>query len=210
MVKADVIVFDMDGVLVDVGASYRDCIVATVQHFTGKTVAHERIQEFKNLGGFNNDWLLTETLCNDLGGGVAYEEIVRVFNDLFFGTYMKREKWMPAEGLLERLAARAPLYVFTGRLNEEAMMTLRNFDAVSYFSAVLGDDNVANSKPAPDGLLDIQRRHPGEAVIYLGDNVDDATAARDAGTGITFIGIGQHSGAALAIQSVNELEALLQ
>ena len=31
------LVFDMDGVLVDVTESYRETIVRTVEHFTGKT-----------------------------------------------------------------------------------------------------------------------------------------------------------------------------
>ena len=33
------LVFDMDGVLVDVTESYRETIVQTVEHFTGKTIS---------------------------------------------------------------------------------------------------------------------------------------------------------------------------
>ncbi len=208
MVKADVIVFDMDGVLVDVRASYRDCIIATVARITGgPTVTHEKIQEYKNRGGFNNDWLLTQTAARDLGAEVSYEEATRLFNELFFSIYMEREKWLPKEGLLQRLAERAPLYIFTGRLNEEAQMTLRRFDAVQYFTAVLGDDDVARSKPAPDGLIDIQERHPGKQLLYLGDTVDDANSSRAAG--VPFLGVGTESGASLTITEINELEKLL-
>lgn len=208
MVKADVIVFDMDGVLVDVRASYRDCIIATVATITGgATVTHEKIQEYKNRGGFNNDWLLTQTAAKDLGTDISYEEATRLFNELFFSTYMEREKWLPQEGLLQRLAERAPLYIFTGRLNEEAQMTLRRFDAVQYFTAVLGDDDVARSKPAPDGLIDIQQRHPGKQLLYLGDTVDDANSSRAAG--VPFLGVGKESGAHLTITEINELEKLL-
>ena len=35
MVAPDIIVFDMDGVLVEVGESYREAIRETVKHFTG-------------------------------------------------------------------------------------------------------------------------------------------------------------------------------
>jgi HAD superfamily phosphatase len=50
----------MDGVLVDVRASYRDCIIATVARLTnGQAVTHDEIQAYKNQGGFNNDWLLS-------------------------------------------------------------------------------------------------------------------------------------------------------
>ncbi len=208
MVRADVIVFDMDGVLVDVRESYRACIQATVAQLTGgKTITREEIQTYKNRGGFNNDWLLSTTICRDLGHDIPYDTVVRVFNELFFGTYMQRERWLPADGLLHRLAARAPLYIFTGRLNEEAQMTLRRFDAQRFFTAVLGDDNVARSKPAPDGLIDIQARHPRATLLYLGDTVDDAASAK--GAGVPFLGVGAESGAPMAITEINELEALL-
>lgn len=206
--KASVIVFDMDGVLVDVKASYRDCIIATVEEFTGKRVTHSRIQSYKDRGGFNNDWLLSHTLCADLGVNVPYQTIVDRFNELFFGTYMAREKWLPSPGLLARLASRAPLYVFTGRLNEEAMMTLRRFEAAAHFAGVLGDDNVSHSKPHPDGLLRIQKMHPGGELLYLGDTVDDRRAAE--GAGVPFLGVGPHSGAETAIAEINEIEELLK
>ena len=48
------IVFDMDGVLVEVTESYRDTIIATVKHFTGREITNLMIQEYKNSGGFNN------------------------------------------------------------------------------------------------------------------------------------------------------------
>ena len=47
MVNARQIVFDMDGVLVDVTESYRETIVRTVQHFTGATITREQIQDYK-------------------------------------------------------------------------------------------------------------------------------------------------------------------
>jgi len=207
MVSADVIVFDMDGVLVDVRASYRDCIIATVERLSGHTITHETIQEYKNRGGFNNDWLLSQRLCQDLGTSLPYEHVAKVFDDLFFGTYMEREKWLPAEGLLERLSARRSLYIFTGRLHEEAQITLRRFQASHYFAGVLGDDNVARPKPAPDGLLDIRSRHNGARMLYLGDTVDDA--ASSAAAYVPFLGVGSHSGASNVIAHIGELEDLL-
>ena len=61
------IVFDMDGVLVDVTESYRETIVKTVEHFTSQTISRDSIQEYKNQGGWNNDWLLSQKICRDLG-----------------------------------------------------------------------------------------------------------------------------------------------
>ena len=55
----DLIVFDMDGVLVDVTASYRATIQATVRHFSGYEPTPEEIQDWKNRGGWNDDWKLS-------------------------------------------------------------------------------------------------------------------------------------------------------
>ena len=49
----------MDGVLVDVSESYRATIQATVKHFTGLEPTHEEIQDWKNRGGWNDDWALS-------------------------------------------------------------------------------------------------------------------------------------------------------
>jgi len=58
----NLIVFDMDGVLVDVTASYRTTIQATIRHFTGYEPSNEEIQDWKNRGGFNDDWKLSHQM----------------------------------------------------------------------------------------------------------------------------------------------------
>src|SRR3954452_18786329 len=132
LVKApDVLVFDMDGVLVEVMDSYREAIRETVRHFTGELVSHDVIQDFKNAGGWNNDWLLSQRLINDLGKNVEYADVVEYFNQIFLGEsgdgLIRRESWMPATGLLERLAARFSLAIFTGRAKYEADVTLQRY-----------------------------------------------------------------------------------
>ena len=70
------IVFDMDGVLTEVSESYREAIVETVDHFTGQRVTRDLIQEYKNQGGWNNDWALSQKIAADLGVEVAYNDVV--------------------------------------------------------------------------------------------------------------------------------------
>lgn len=57
--KIDAIVLDIDGVLVNVADSYRRAIVESVSCVYGVTIPKDDIQQFKNAGGFNNDWELT-------------------------------------------------------------------------------------------------------------------------------------------------------
>ncbi|WP_276261572.1 TIGR01548 family HAD-type hydrolase [Haloglomus litoreum] len=56
---ADTVVFDVDGVLIDVADSYRRAVVESVERVHGGTLDREDLQLFKDAGGFNNDWTLT-------------------------------------------------------------------------------------------------------------------------------------------------------
>ena len=58
--QADAVVLDVDGVLVDVADSYRRAIIETVERRHGETIERTTIQRFKDAGGFNNDWELTD------------------------------------------------------------------------------------------------------------------------------------------------------
>jgi len=182
-------VFDMDGVLVDVSESYRESICQTVAHFTGKVCSRDLVQVYKNRGGFNNDWLLSQTICRDFGTDIAYDVVKDYFNEIFFGPdgLMLRERWLPEDGLLENLSRGRTMSIFTGRTSEDALITLRRFSAEAFFHPVLGEELVPNGKPAPDGLLMIQQQFPDTSLIYIGDTVDDARSARAAG--VPFIGI---------------------
>jgi haloacid dehalogenase superfamily, subfamily IA hydrolase, TIGR01548 len=56
------VVFDVDGVLIDVADSYRRAIVESVRQVYDEPVSRELIQPFKDAGGFNNDWLVTDAI----------------------------------------------------------------------------------------------------------------------------------------------------
>jgi HAD superfamily hydrolase (TIGR01548 family) len=59
----DALVFDVDGVLVDVARSYRRAIVESVRRVYDDTIPRETVQQFKDAGGFNNDWELTNAVA---------------------------------------------------------------------------------------------------------------------------------------------------
>ncbi|MBV8553555.1 MAG: HAD hydrolase-like protein [Acidobacteriaceae bacterium] len=222
----EVLVFDMDGVLVEVTQSYREAIRETVRHFTGETVSHDLIQDFKDAGGWNNDWLLSHRFIADRGKHVEYADVVDYFNCVFLGAngdgLIRYEKWMPSSGLFDRLAQYASLAIFTGRAKYEADVTLRRHAEGVRFDPIVTDEIVANPKPAPDGLELIRQHYPDKHMWYLGDTVDDARSAQSAG--VPFIGVAMpHSprhaqnaellrslGAFAVLQDINELEGLVR
>ena len=187
-----IIVFDMDGVLVEVSESYRETIVQTVERFSGKRISRDLIQDYKNAGGWNNDWALSQQILRDLGRDVPYDTVVEEFNRIFFGHngtegLINREVWFDTSGVLARLQQRFQLAIFTGRLRYEADVTLGRHARHLTFDPIVCADNVANPKPHPEGLLTIAAGNPGRNLWYLGDTVDDARSARSAG--VPFIGV---------------------
>ena len=69
--KTKAILFDLDGVLVDVTESYRETIQRTVEHFTGRRISRPEIQDWKNRGGWNDDWALSHRLITDAGASTS-------------------------------------------------------------------------------------------------------------------------------------------
>jgi HAD superfamily phosphatase len=222
----DLLVFDMDGVLVDVTASYRTAVQQTVKHFTGREPGFELIQDFKNRGGFNDDWILSHRLIHDFGGTTGYDDVVRKFNELFLGRnggdgLILRERWIAHPGLFKRLSARFGLALFTGRRDYEVAPTLARCCPDLVFSPIVTADVVPQLKPAPDGLHYIARACPGKRLCYIGDTVDDARAAGAAA--VPFIGIAaaasprraelvevlRAENAIAVLEDINELETVL-
>ncbi len=223
------LIFDLDGVLVDVSDSYHETIIRTVRHFTGRRVTRDFIQQVKNRGGFNDDWALSTTVIHEFGFPTPYEDVVAYFQRLFLGengdgrgeALILREKWLARDGLLERLQKDWRFAIFTGRTRREARLTLDRCAPHLVFEPVVGSTDVANLKPAPDGILKIRSAHAGIDAVYVGDNVDDARSARAAG--IPFIGVAaagnghrgetiellRQEGARVIISDINELEHVL-
>jgi HAD superfamily phosphatase len=186
-----ILVFDMDGVLVDVTESYRETIARTAAHFTGVVIAPERIQDYKNRGGFNDDWELTHRIIASAGVSVPFGEVVEYFQKLFLGDgtdgLILRERWVARPGMLEKLNERFRFAIFTGRPRPEVDLTLNRFAPGLVFDPIVGMYDVANPKPAPDGLLKISLASGDSKLYYVGDTPDDARCARAAG--VPFIGV---------------------
>jgi len=85
--QADAVVLDVDGVLVDVADSYRRAIVESVEQVYDETISRDAIQQFKDAGGFNNDWELTYAAAlYVLARRRGYDRDIESFTDLIAAT----------------------------------------------------------------------------------------------------------------------------
>jgi HAD superfamily hydrolase (TIGR01548 family) len=189
--QPEIIIFDVDGVLVDVRGSFHSTVLETVRFFTKKRVTRAELHRWKNQSGFNDDWKLSTAWVQSLGGKFEYDEVKRKFVELYWGKNGKgnvaREKWLLPRVRLRRLASRAELALFTGRVRQEADYTLDRCRVREFFRQIVTVEDVQRPKPDPEGLLQILKGRDPSKALYLGDNVDDALASQAAR--IPFLGI---------------------
>ncbi len=179
------LVFDMDGVLVDVSCSYRKAIQETVKFFTGKELSLQKIQMLKNELQINNDWELSKKMIELTGMKVSLKAIIKRFQELYagknFNGLIRNEKLLLRKNIVKQLAKKFELSIFTGRPRKEAFFALQKVGIEKYFKKVVAMEDVSRirQKPNPFGLKKILGRRKN--AFYLGDTLQDIRCAKNAG-----------------------------
>jgi HAD superfamily phosphatase len=181
----EILIFDVDGVLVDVRESFWRSALETVRHLTGKRVTWAEFHEWKSKPGNNDDWNMVSKWATALGRPTSYEQARDAFQKFYWDCdgrpgNVRREKMLVTPKQVERWARRFELNLFTGRTRREFAYTFERWAAAGHFRSVVTMDD-APKKPRPDGLLRILQGRAAGKALYVGDNIDDALAARAAG-----------------------------
>lgn len=198
------LLFDLDGTLVDVSASYDECDRQTAEHFLRlagirTSVWREEVRRLRGEGGgTNDDWALTARLIDrkareatGRGLQVAMDELVAEYQRRYLGEdgrpgLAATERFVAPPGLIERLARRFRLGVVTGRPRGEAATALGLAGAPPrdlWEVVVAREDCAPRLKPDPHGIVCALRGLGAEPArsTYVGDSRDDAAAALAAG-----------------------------
>jgi HAD superfamily hydrolase (TIGR01548 family) len=180
------LLFDLDGVLADVGASQRAAIVATARAF-GADVTADDVAAAIRAGDANNDWVVTQRLIADRGAGrqPPLADVTARYQSLYLGGsgapgLREHEALIPPRALLERLAARRPLAIVTGRPRDEAVWFLERAGIDRFFTTVVAMED-APLKPNPAPLRLALDRLGVRRAWMIGDTPDDMRAATGAG-----------------------------
>jgi HAD superfamily phosphatase len=179
-----ILIFDVDGVLVDVRGTYWRSALETVHYLTGKRVTYAELHQWKCKPGFNDDWAMVSAWVSALGHPTSYEEARAAFEKFYWGSdgkpgNVRNEKLIVTPRQIEKWAQSFELNLFTGRTRQEFSYTFEKWSAAKHFRTIITMDD-AKRKPHPEGLHKILRERDPASALYLGDNIDDALAARDA------------------------------
>ncbi len=190
-VNPQILIFDVDGVLIDVRETFWRSALQTVEKLTGKKATWAELHRWKRLSGNNDDWMMVSRWATGRGVPTTYEEAREAFQPFYWGSHGKpgnvtKEKWLVTPKLVEKWARNRELNLFTGRTRPEFVYSFERWPAAKHFRMVVTMDD-ARKKPFPDGLLAILQNRDPQSALYLGDNVDDALSAQAAG--VPFMGI---------------------
>lgn len=192
-----IVVFDIDGVVRDVGGSYRRALADTVEQFTAFAYRPTQadIDQLKSEGVWNNDWEASQELIYryfEAQGQprshrmLDYQAIVAFFQSRYRGPdpqnwtgYICHEPLLLQPSYLEQLtAAGIPWGFFSGATKGSATYVLEK--RLGLHSPVLIAMEDAPGKPDPTGLLATVRQLEQRSlvdssipVIYVGDTVAD-------------------------------------
>lgn len=218
------LIFDIDEVLIDTMLSYNETIKKSVKNISGKKISDKDVRKVKLLGGYNCDWDTTLKLVNDKGINIDREKVIEVFQKIYLGTNKKeglrnKEKWLMNKKLLKNLSKNYKLSILTGRPKDEAIYSLKRENVLNFFEQIICMEDVNQSKPNPEGLLEIKSK--GEEAYYFGDLGDDMKAAKAAGikaVGVippenkdkNYSKILKNAGADFVIKNINQINEVLK
>ncbi len=203
------VVFDIDGVIRDVGNSYRRALADTVEHYTRQLLSNTwrpsnfEIDELKREGLWNNDWegsreLIARAWEREQGDRTSlpldFEEMIAFFQSRYRGQgdnpddwdgYINDEPLLVAPDYFERLTQGGVQWgFFSGATRGSAHYILTR--RLQLPSPILHAMEDGPEKPDPTGLLwvvDHLESVAGESiqgVIYCGDTSSDMQALQHA------------------------------
>ncbi|MCP3674759.1 MAG: aminotransferase class I/II-fold pyridoxal phosphate-dependent enzyme, partial [Gammaproteobacteria bacterium] len=211
--KPDLICLDMDGVLIDTSGSYDATIIATVKQISNQTIEQSEIDNLKNSGGYNNDWVVSQKLLEDRGFDLQLSEVIDIFQQLYLGEnndgFVSNEKPLINNTFIKSIKQSSSTFaIVTGRPLNEAnagknLIDLGELDLISL-------DCVKQPKPSPEGIERLQKQYSTLSWM-CGDNPDDMQAAFASNS--LAIGIRStnkeplyEAGADIVLNNINELE----
>ena len=170
------IIFDLDGTLLNTDLLIKKAFIHTFKKYKpGYTLSEEELLSF-----------LGPSLKNTFSRYVEEDQVdeliqyYREYNHAHHEDYVTIYPYV--EEMLKYLKAQDfPLAVVTTKYKEAAILGLDLFNITPYFDVIIGENDVKHSKPDPEGILCALKKLNCQEGYYVGDNVTDIQAGKNAG-----------------------------
>jgi len=218
--KPEIVLFDLDGTLVDTVPDLAYCIDQTMLQMNLPVRGEKSVRHWVGNGV---ESLVKRALLNAMDGEpdpVLFQSALPSFKSLYASNISVRSRLYDGvlTGLdyLKRRGYR--LACVTSKVREFTHPLMRDLKIAKYFELILCGDDTARMKPDPLPLLtaaDRMRVNPKQALM-VGDSVSDLNAARAAGFQIICMSYGYNHGEDIrsygpdaVIDSMTQLETLI-
>ena len=170
------IIFDLDGTLLNTDLLIKKSFIHTFKKYKpGYTLSEEELLSF-----------LGPSLKNTFSRYVEEDQVdeliqyYREYNHAHHEDYVTIYPYV--EEMLKYLKAQDfPLAVVTTKYKKAAILGLDLFNITPYFDVIIGENDVKHSKPDPEGILCALKKLNCQEGYYVGDNVTDIQAGKNAG-----------------------------
>lgn len=211
------VMFDLDGTLVETAPEICDAVNDTLHHFAFAPVAQQQVNDWIGHGTHS---LLVQALAFSQGvteAAVRASDALAGIAAVFKTHYAQRcgtrsQPYADVVQTLERLRQRgAHLAVVT---NKESAYTKTVLDAhtlTAYFGAIICGDTYATKKPSPEGVLACLAQFGVVAAdaLFVGDSSIDVATARNAGVPVWAVPYGYNMGQPIAASAPDRLIATI-
>ncbi len=183
------IVFDLDGTLVDSRRDLANAANALITELGGAPLSEEAVGAMVGDGAA----MLVRRALTASGLDPERPGALPRFLELYDERLLDHTR--PYDGItdvLERLHGRATLAVLTNKPQRATDKLLAGLDLARYFRDVVGGDTPLGRKPDPGGLAEIVRRSGAEmtATTLIGDSPVDLKTGRRAGCDVVLVSYG--------------------
>lgn len=201
----DLILFDLDGTLIETAPEISFAVNDTLQHFALPGVALGQVERWI---GHGTRELLIQALAFATGSDAqTWREAERLttiqaeFDRYYLGRLGRHSAPYPAvrEVLQTLRASGVKLAVLTNKEERHTSVLLAAHGLTALFDRVISGDTLARKKPDPIGILTClaQFQVAASRALFVGDSSIDAATARNAGLPVWLLPYGYNLGQAI-------------
>ncbi len=184
----DLVMFDLDGTLVETAPEIMDAVNDTLQRFDLPLVSQQQV----------NNWIGHGTPVADVRASELLRTMVGEYNVFYSRRCGTRSHLYPQvrETLLALRAQGVKLAVITNKEGRYTQIVMAVQQLTELFDVVISGDTFTSKKPDPTGVAHCLKQFgvaPGRA-LFVGDSSIDAATARAAGVPVWLLPYGYNMG----------------
>lgn len=175
--KYDTVLFDLDGTLLNTRELINRSFVHTFEHFRPDHVLTD--EELDSFFGPS----LRQTFSRYSTDEQEIEEMIHYYRQFNVASHDEMVTAFPgAKSLIRTLARKGyKLGVVSSKKTDLVEHGLEIFGMRDKIKVIIGEEDVKNPKPDPEGILEAMRILDSKKALYVGDGVGDIEAGKNAG-----------------------------